>query len=275
MKRLFLFLVPLAFLASCNSDSDTPVEVQGCTDPNALNYNPYANVDDGSCVTPLQKQGAFAINYTATWCGPCGNWGAPRIHEMAAAGSPVVAITAHASGDPMHNSVLYGSFSSCRPTGGGIPSFWVGDIDDGMPSDVTAMLLQTPPAGLEFIAARDGNNMNVAVRSLFFQNVTGEYYLSVYLLEDGIDGSASAGEYAQNGVANPDTYKHDYVLRAAATPNSAYGEMIASGSIAAGSKFDKTYSIPVDATWNDVYVAVCLWKKDGSFYSFVNSLKKR
>jgi hypothetical protein len=176
----------------------------------------------------------------------------------------------------MYNSALYGSFSSVRPTGGGIPSFWVGDIDDGEPGDVTNLLAQTPPAGLEFIAARDGNNMNVMVRTLFFENVSGEYYLSVYILEDGIDGSSSAGQYAQNGVANPATYKHDFVLRTAATPNSAYGEMIASGSIAAGSKYDKTYAIPVDASWNDIYVGVCLWKKDGTgFYSFVNALKKR
>ena len=28
-------------------------EFPGCTNSNALNYNPYANVDDGSCITPL------------------------------------------------------------------------------------------------------------------------------------------------------------------------------------------------------------------------------
>lgn len=273
MKKLFLLLLPIAFFASCNDDST--VEVEGCTDPNGLNYNAYATVDDGSCITPLQKQGAFALNYTATWCGPCGDWGAPKIHDMEESGSPVVAITAHASGDPMFISTLYNSFSSVRPTGGGIPSFWAGDTDDGGPGDITSQLSQTPPAGIEFLSARVGNEMNVKVKVVFFENVTGEYYLSVYVLEDGIDGSASSGQYAQNGVANPDNYKHDFVLRAVATPDNAYGEMLASGSIAAGTGFDKTYAIPVDGTWNDVYAAVCIWKKDGTFYSFVNSLKKR
>ena len=28
-------------------------EFPGCTNPDAINYNPYANIDDGSCVTPL------------------------------------------------------------------------------------------------------------------------------------------------------------------------------------------------------------------------------
>lgn len=277
MKKLFLFLVPVAFLMSCNDSTPDVLDIDGCTNVNAVNYNPYATVDDGSCVTVEQKQGAFAVNYTATWCGPCGDWGAPKIHDIEAAGENVVAITAHASGDPMFNEVLYNSFAASRPTGGGIPSFWVGDVDDGGAGTASTILLQTPPAGLQFSATKTGDVMNVDAQAYFFDAVNGEYYLSVYILEDGIDGSASSGSYAQNGVANPETYKHDFVLRTAATPNNAYGEMIASGAIPAGTSVSKSYSITLDPSWNDTYVAVCLWKYDNgnNFYSFVNALKKR
>ncbi len=278
MKKLFLFLLPLAFLVACNdSDPDDGIKIEGCTNPDAVNYNPYANFDDGSCVTVQQKAGAFAVNYTATWCGPCGSWGAPLIHEIAGAGDNVVAITAHASNDPMHVPALYSSFASSRPTGGGIPSFWVGDVKDGGVAGAEALLAQTPPVGMEFKATRNGNTMDVDVDVIFFEEVSGDYYLSVYILEDGIDGSSSSGAYAQSGVANPATYEHDYVLRTAATPNDAYGEKIASGSIASGTSFEKTYEIPLEAEWDEVYVALCVWKYDSgtNFYKFVNALKKK
>ena len=52
MKNLFylLLFLPIALLTSCSdsSSSSTP-NVSGCTDDCALNYNPDANQDDGSC----------------------------------------------------------------------------------------------------------------------------------------------------------------------------------------------------------------------------------
>ena len=55
MKNLFYLLafLPIALLTSCSdsssSSSSTPI-VSGCTDDCALNYNPDANQDDGSCI---------------------------------------------------------------------------------------------------------------------------------------------------------------------------------------------------------------------------------
>lgn len=55
MKNLFylLLFLPIALLTSCSdsssSSSSTP-SVSGCTDDCALNYNPDANQDDGSCI---------------------------------------------------------------------------------------------------------------------------------------------------------------------------------------------------------------------------------
>lgn len=278
MKKLFLFLIPLAFLMACNESDNDVLQIEGCTNPEAVNYDPMATVDDGSCVTIEQKQGVFAINYTATWCGPCGSWGAPKIHDIEAAAENVVAITAHANNDPMHVSTLYSSFQGSRPSGGGIPAFWVGDTDDGGVSTVENWATQTPPAGLEFSSSRDGDVLSVTADAYFFEAVNGTYYMSVYILEDGIDGSNSApSNYQQNGVSNPDSYKHDFVLRTAATPNAAYGEMIAQGAIEANTSFSKSYDITLDPSWDDVYVAVCLWELDSgnNFYKFVNALKKR
>lgn len=58
MKRNVLFLLILiTFIAtlntSCTKDSNESNNsngVRGCTDPNSFNYNPYATINDGSCI---------------------------------------------------------------------------------------------------------------------------------------------------------------------------------------------------------------------------------
>lgn len=279
MKKLFLFLLPMAFLMACNDSDDSTIEIEGCTNPDAINYNPYANVDDGSCETVARVQGVFALNYTSTGCGVCGGSGSAQFHEIEAAGDNVVAVSSHtAYSDPMENSALNNSFRSCRPTNGGIPYFWVGDVDQvnsGSASDAIDILAQTPPAAMDFTAARNGDVMTVNVQTFFFEELSGEFYLSVYILEDGIDGSSSSGSYDQAGAGDP--YEHDFVLRTAATPNDAYGEEIASGTVAAGTLVTNSYDIDLDPSWDDIYVGVVLWEYDSgnSFYSFVNARKKR
>ena len=71
MKKILclLFVIPLIF-SSCKKDDDdnntpvippTPV-VQGCTDVNAMNYDPLATTDDGSCLTAYDiAQGVWNI----------------------------------------------------------------------------------------------------------------------------------------------------------------------------------------------------------------------
>lgn len=238
--------------------------------------------NSNSGLNPKQEQWAFAINYTATWCGHCGDWGAPLIHDMNAEGK-TLAICAHGSNDPMNNP-LYSNFQTDRPSGGGIPSFWVGDTKSGSSSgisDVQNLKAQTATAGIDMNYGISGGNATVQLAVKFFEAGTGDYYLSVYVLEDGIDGSSSAGSYKQSGTSSSypnDDYEHNFVLRASNVADQAYGELIISDP-ASGKTVTKNYDIPVDASWDqDVYVGAILWKKDGSGspqYKFVNAYKKK
>jgi len=47
MKKLLyiLLILPLFFISSCKKD------IEGCIDQEAINYNPLANTDDGSCLS--------------------------------------------------------------------------------------------------------------------------------------------------------------------------------------------------------------------------------
>ncbi len=257
MKKFVLFTLSLVMamsltFTSCDNDDDDD--------------------DNATVLNPTQTQYGLAINYTATWCGPCGNWGAPLIHELADMGN-VVAITNHASGDPMYTAGLYGSMSDARPTGGGIPAFWIGDTKTTSTSEMTTLLAQTPIAGVDLSRSVSGSTMTVKVKAKFFAAGTGDYYLSVYVLENGIDGSAAAGNYEQNGAIQP--YEHDYVLRTSALGDGdAYGELIATDP-ANGKTVNKEYSITLDSGWdNSLYACAIIWKKDGTFYEFVNAKKK-
>lgn len=255
MKKFSLiFLSSLIILFACNKkDDEEPTET----------------------LVPTKTQWGFALNYTATWCGPCGAWGAPLIHEFEEAGN-VVAITAHSTGDPMYIAALYNSFENIRTSGGGIPSFWVGDIKTTAVGSMENLLAQTAIAGIALNSTMGSGTMTVKTKSEFFEDSPGDYYLVVLILESGIDGSGSAGDYAQNGTAAPATYKHDFVLRASSGNNNVYGEVIATDP-AKGETISKDFTITIDPSWdNEVYAVAILWKKDSSSipkYKFINAVK--
>ncbi|MCX6273252.1 MAG: Omp28-related outer membrane protein [Bacteroidetes bacterium] len=274
-SKIGLFLLLGLFLAAC-SEHKVETDTLGCTDPNSLNYNKDANIDDGSCLKIEKKQYGFIIEYTAAWCVYCGGTnGAVKMHELYKTGN-VVAIAAHAAnGDPMNNAGLYNSFNSCRPDGGGIPHFWIGDIDDGSSGDLTALKAKTPEAGVVLSSQVVGDSLKVKAVTEFFKALDGDYFLSVYVMEYGIDGySGGSGDpYFQVGTSDP-TYMHDLVLRSANTPSFAYGEQIVTTSVEKDATITKNYSIAIDSQWNmqKVYTVACIWKKnkDTGFFEFVN-----
>jgi len=57
MNKLILIIVVSFFTCSCKKE-------KGCTDPYSLNFNPYANIDDNSCITNVQDIDGNIYNYT-------------------------------------------------------------------------------------------------------------------------------------------------------------------------------------------------------------------
>lgn len=259
MRKLFFVLVSIGMLlTSCKKD-----------DPS-----------NNNSLEPTQTQNGFAINFTATWCGYCGDWGAPLIHDYANAAPHGAVICSHSSGDPMNNP-LYTSFTSDRTTGGGIPSFWVGDIKTTDAGAMSTLLSQAAIAGVDYSYSVEGSTMTIETKTKFFAAGSGVYYLSVLVLEDGINGNSTAGSYTQSGTSSSypnDDYKHDYVLRTSATGNNAYGEIITENP-AAEAVIDKSFSITLDATWKNPYPVCIIWKLDATSsaptFKYINSLKKK
>ena len=67
MKKILLILLCLPLLfTTCKKEDDEPtnkVEIAGCTDSTACNYDSLATVDDGSCLTIYGCMNPAAINY--------------------------------------------------------------------------------------------------------------------------------------------------------------------------------------------------------------------
>ena len=56
------------FAASLNKNKiSEPTDIYGCTDPNALNYNPNATIDDGSCIYDTSGFFTFPANFPMTF----------------------------------------------------------------------------------------------------------------------------------------------------------------------------------------------------------------
>ncbi|HNW90614.1 MAG TPA: Omp28-related outer membrane protein [Bacteroidales bacterium] len=275
MKKITLFILAIGIAVSfsaCKKDKDAD-PVLGCTDSGALNFNPLATSDDGTCVIPEQVQKALVIEFTAAWCGSCGGWGGPTFSALMTNNpGKVVPVAVHTDDDMTPQSLYYG-FGPILPDGTfGIPYFRIGDVETYNNSQVTTICAQTPVvAQTALMYTLESGTVNVKTRTKFFTAVTGNYVLAVYVLESGIDGTS--GAYTQTGAAAG--YKHKCVLRATST-NSAFGETIVTASASAGTTVDKTYNITYTklSTNSTINIATVIWKKEGSDYKFINGYFK-
>ena len=107
----------------------------------------------------------------------------------------------------------------------------------------------------------------IDVRYRFFDDVTGDYYATVWLDESGMEAAQSG--YTKGIPA------HHHALRCAAT-SSVFGEQIATGETAAETLVEKSYEVEFpEGMWKkeNVEASVVIFKKIGDKYIFVNGSK--
>lgn len=275
MKKLLIITVAVTAavaFSSCAKD-----RVYGCTDPFSINYNPNATDDDGGCFAPSSQKRALMGDFTATWCPYCGQWGAPEFEEaINLSGANGIPLGIHNTDEITTNeSTTLTDYYSAEGIVGGFPTLYVwnqASFSDGVPmAGAVSSEVGAGPAVAGAVAGftDNGSSMTINVSAQIFADVTGDYYVAAYLMENGL-------VYTQQiAGADPDpNFVHNHVIRASSN-GSAWGEQFVFGSASNGVVWTKSYQIEKNDAWKseNMYMVAIVWKYDSAEdkYTFVNA----
>jgi hypothetical protein len=232
--------------------------------------------------TPIKKSISLVHKITATWCGPCGDWGWTAANSIIS-GTTDKALYIGLFASPSSsfgNTDFYNStaatLSSQFAAEDGIPEFGVNGISStqnfttGVESDciskATTFAATVPTASAASNMSVNGSVVNVNAKVQFWAATSGEYYLAAYIVEEG-------AMHIQNAQGSAPVAHHG-VLRTSMTATSAWGEQIANGSITENQTYSKNFTFTVtDPKWDKTKLKIynVIWKKEGSVYKFVNA----
>ena len=158
--------------------------------------------------------------------------------------------------------------------GAALPVFYIGDEKSTDNNDIVSICAQAPLAQTNYIFTRGTASISVKTKTKFFGTGSGEYYLAIYAIEDGL---SATGDYQQTGNDDP-SLKLNSILRGVGVPNANYpinvfGAQIANGTVASGTYIDKDFTVSVNpnANINNIHISAVIWKKEGSSYKFINA----
>lgn len=272
LSLLALFVAVTVAFSACKKDDDK---------------EPTGGGSGSSPVSVDQKQRSMFIDFTATWCGPCGKWGIPTFKQaLSANGDDVVGFAVHATPNQTSDLVAYyvrpnndtlfvspllgdilGGLNGLQLTGW--PTLWLNDAKmsssaSAINSKITAKAAESPVAGVGVEVTPTANGFTARVGAKFFQATSGEYYTSVLITEDNITNRQNHSDPGQPAQYQVQT--HDHITRGTAInskedrPNTFGDAAIASGSIESGKYVENSYtftfpnfdfsSLPANTTLN-------------------------
>ena len=244
-------------------------EVKGCTNQEAVNYKSDATVDDGSCVVIQEQQNSILVKFTATWCGPCGDWGGPAFKDaLNAQGEHMLGISLQVNDNLTtgSNGPLVDEFSN-KWNYSGTPNFAANEIMVGTSvqdaiNEVSAHSEMLPKLGVGLRttlgAGPNAGKINIDAYIEHFEETSSDYHLAIYYLARNI----VASQNTTNGY--DDEYIHNHVLIGAATYGGAYGEEIITTGKTPGDITHFSRAISYDPSWDldELEIVAVVWRKD-------------
>lgn len=220
-----------------------------------------------------EVQKTLVSKISADWCPPCGTWGWNLFHDIITDNDEKAVLMAvhHSGGLETPTSDAFANNFEIF----GQPRFYLGNADQSVSAGNTitkrtqiqnmieTMSTQAPVANAGMIAILNGNELTVNTKTRFFQEADGEYYLGVYIIDDG-----HVGFQSQQGA----NAEHERLLRKGLSENH-FGQLLMNGTISSGQEFTNSFSTTLESTWNveKLEVATIIWKKDNDSYQFVNT----
>ncbi len=276
LKSIGLASVVALSLASC-AEIVPGGTTKGCTNPAAANYDPDASTDNGACVVINEAQYSLFYKYTATWCGPCGDWGGPAFEAMVDANpGRILAFTLQASDDfsTARNTEVFDAFEAKWPYSG-TPNFQCNNVIlgtnvGGAQAEINTRNAVAPDAGVgihySIGAGTNAGKLNINVYTKFFKDVSGEYFTGVYILHKEIVKNQNV-----DGTYDPN-YVHHHVMMDHVTP--VWGDAITTGNTAKGTVKHLGYVYPYtdipDLNLAKMEVVAIVWKKNGTTFDLIN-----
>lgn len=256
-KKLVFALSTLLVINACKKSSDeTPA--------------PTNNNSTGISTVPSSfTQKALLEEFTGAWCTTCPDAHLKRDQVVAAHAGKAIAVSVHET-DAMEIPLIWtldATFSTNIPSGmiNRTPSS--GNVilnQTQWLSNATLALGKTAKCGLAINSSVSGTTASIEVHAGFNQTITGNYNLTVYLVENKVTGSGS--EYNQANAYNNSSgspfynkgnpiinYEHNYVVRKVLTANM--GDAIDGAKMVSGGDYKKTFSASVSGyDLNELYL---------------------
>lgn len=216
------------------------------------------------------EQKMLVTKITATWCPNCGTsaWDV-KSNIVSDYASNMVFLSTHISGSSDLFSSTARDYATNLPNVAGQPLFYLNrqrfntnSIENAVKEMVQHNSTQTPLANTGVEMQLNGQVVEVKAKVQFFQPTEGEYYLSLFIIEDNVIANQS------NRGSN---VAHRKVFRGRVT-SETFGELITNGSIEADQTFNFRLNRAINSEWNpdQLEIAAVIWQKVGDTYEFVN-----
>lgn len=265
IRHIKYISLPILLLFSLSSCDKT---IEGCMDPNSSNYNPNAQISDGSCSYPAQSKKNVCFYFTDSDNSTCGSFGINLLDQVKATNP---ANTYFISVHPNSTDTLFspsGIDIAASFSVAGIPDFGVGDQSSLLTqSTILNALLsessESPQGSIDISYSTTIDSLIVTIYGKFYVNDTCQYFVTAYVVENDIVSP-------QIGLSG--SYSHQHVLRTA-SGGSGIGELINTTYVTPQTSFKIRTSIYRQAVWDMTKVSLVgvLWRKNGSDFEYINA----